>query len=125
MSGGAPSHTLVYDGQCRVCSRFVAALQVWDRDHRIDAVPSQTPGIRARFPHIAPHAFDAAVQLIATDGATWAGAAALEQLLTILPKGRWIAWIFSIPFARVVTARSYRWFARNRYRLGCTDHCKD
>jgi predicted DCC family thiol-disulfide oxidoreductase YuxK len=85
-------------------------------------VTSQSQGVRARFPHIAPHVFDAAVQLIAADGTTWSGAAALEQLLTALPKGRWIAWMFSIPFARGCAARVYRWFARNRYRLGCADH---
>jgi predicted DCC family thiol-disulfide oxidoreductase YuxK len=120
----APSHTLVYDGQCRVCSRLVAALEVWDRDHRIEAVPSRTAGIRTRFPQVAPHAFDAAIQLIASDGRTWSGAAALEQALNVLPRGRLIAWMFSVPFARPLADRLYRWFAHNRYRFGCGEHCR-
>lgn len=124
VSGRAPSYTLVYDSQCRVCSRFVAALEVWDRDRRIEAVPSQAQGIRVRFPQVAPQAFDAAVQLIANNGATWSGAAALEQVLTVLPKGRWLAWMFSVPFARPFADRFYRWFARNRFRLGCGEHCR-
>jgi predicted DCC family thiol-disulfide oxidoreductase YuxK len=31
--------------------------------------------------------------------------------------------VFSIPFARPLAERFYRWFARNRYRLGCGEHC--
>ena len=52
------------------------------------------------------------------------GAAAIEQLLTILPRGRPISWIFKIPFVRVVAEKLYRWFARNRYKLGCGEHCQ-
>jgi predicted DCC family thiol-disulfide oxidoreductase YuxK len=31
--------------------------------------------------------------------------------------------VFAIPFARTLADRFYRWFARNRYRLGCGEHC--
>ena len=120
MTSQAPSYTLVYDGQCRVCSRFVIALEIWDRDKRIHAVKSQTPGVRERFPQIAPKAVDDAVQLIAPDGTVWSGAAALERAMSALPRGRWIAWLFVLPGAE----RAYRWFARNRYRMGCADHCR-
>ena len=34
------------------------------------------------------------------------------------------SWIFSIPFVRPLAERFYRWFARNRYRLGCGEHCQ-
>ena len=57
------------------------------------------------------------------DGSTWQAAAALEELLNVLPKGRLISWLFSIPFARPLADRFYRWFARNRYRMGCGQHC--
>jgi len=98
----------------------VVALDIWDRDGRIAAVASQSPGIRERFPQIAPHAFDEAVQLIDGSGAVWSGAAALERAMSVLPRGRWISWMFVLPGAE----RVYRWVARNRYRMGCTDHCR-
>jgi predicted DCC family thiol-disulfide oxidoreductase YuxK len=47
----------------------------------------------------------------------------MEELLDALPRGWLISWVFHIPFARAVAERVYRWFARNRYRLGCADHC--
>jgi predicted DCC family thiol-disulfide oxidoreductase YuxK len=59
----------------------------------------------------------------ASDGKTWQGAAALEELLKVLPRGRSISWLFRIPFARPVAEKFYRLFARNRYRIGCGEHC--
>lgn len=115
----------MYDGHCRVCNRLVARLEKWDRHERLEIVPSQTAGLGARFPWISERAFADSMQLVrASDGRTWEGAAAVEQLLAVLPRGRWLAWIFRVPFARGIADRFYRWFARNRYQLGCGEHCR-
>ena len=124
MSAPSPSHTLVYDGDCRVCTRLVGAVDVLDREHRVERLSSRVTGARERFPWIPAGSFDDALQLVATDGTTWSGAAAIEELLRVLPRGRWLAWTFALPFARPVAERFYRWFARNRYRLGCGEHCR-
>ena len=116
--------TLVYDGTCRMCTRLSNALRTWDRGREIEVVPSQAAGVMARFPWIPARAFSEAIQLVGPDGETWQGAAAVEQLLNILPRGRWIAWVFRIPFMRSLADRLYRWVARNRYRLGCGEHCQ-
>ena len=118
------TYTLVYDGDCAVCNRFVDALRKWDRKHEIEIVPAQAAGVMARFPWISPSAFAEAMQLVGADGTTWQGAAAIEQLLGVLPRGRWIAWIFRVPLVRVFAEKFYRWFARNRYRMGCRTHCR-
>jgi predicted DCC family thiol-disulfide oxidoreductase YuxK len=117
-------YTLVYDGTCTVCGRLVRLLDAWDRRREIEAVPSQAPGVMARFPWIPPRAYTDAVQLIGPGGRTWAGADAIERLLDILPRGRLIGWIFRIPGVRVLADRLYRWFARNRYKFGCGAHCQ-
>jgi len=109
---------------CKVCTRLSKTLQKWDRHHQIEVVASQTPGVMARFPWIPARAYADALQLIGPSGHTWQGAEAIEQLLKILPKGKLIAWLFSIPFVRVLADRFYKWFARNRYRLGCGEHCQ-
>lgn len=116
-------YTLVYDGHCRVCNRFVDGVRQWDRGRELDLVP-QAEDVTTRFPWIPPAAFAEAMQLVGPGGETWQGAAALEQLLIVLPRGRWIAWVFRIPFARALAERFYRWFARNRYRMGCGEHCR-
>lgn len=117
-------YTIVYDGACKVCQALVRRLTKWDKHGVFEIVPSQGEGVRARFPWIPAHAFAQSVQLIRRDGHTWQGAAALEQIIDQLPKGKLITWIFSIPFVRPLAERFYRWFARNRYRLGCGEHCQ-
>ena len=118
------AYTVVFDGDCKVCTRLARVLRNWDGGRMLEVVPSQQAGVTARFPWIPMRAYAEALQLIAADGTTWQGAAAVEQLLTVLPRGRLIAWIFRIPFVRTIADRFYRWFARNRYRLGCGAHCQ-
>lgn len=126
--GVAPSlgraYTVVYDGDCKVCTRLSKVLATWDGRRLLEVVSSQQPGVTARFPWIPTRAYVEALQLIARDGTTWQGSEAIEQLLRILPKGRLLSWIFSIPLARPLADRFYRWFARNRYKLGCGAHCQ-
>ena len=99
-------------------------LRRWDRDRELEIVPSQAPGVHERFPWIPPRAYAESMQVIReSDGKTWEGAAALEELLDVLRKGRLISWMFEIPLVRPLVEKFYRWFARNRYRLGCGDHC--
>ena len=117
------AYTVVYDGTCKVCTRLSKVLRKWD-DGRLEVVASQDPGVMARFPWIPPKAYAEALQLIGPGGKTWQGSAAIEELLNILPRGRLIAWVFYIPFIRTLADRFYRWFARNRYHLGCGAHCQ-
>ncbi|HEY7409761.1 MAG TPA: DUF393 domain-containing protein [Vicinamibacteria bacterium] len=118
-----PTHTVVYDGHCRVCRRMVEALARWDRENALELVASQEPGVRERFPWIAPESYEDALQLVAANGTTWDGALAVERIIGLMPRGRLVTWLFDLPFARWLADRFYRWFARNRYRMGCGDHC--
>ena len=117
-------YTIVFDGFCKVCNRLVKLLRKWDRTEQMEIVPSQQPGVQARFPWIPGRAYMESVQLIRADGRTWQGAAAIEHILDVLPKGKLLTWVFSIPFVRPIAEKFYRWFARNRYMLGCGDHCQ-
>lgn len=117
-------YTVIYDGHCKVCGRMVKLLTKWDRNHILEIIPSQATGVHARFPWIPSHAYTESVQVIRNrDGKTWQAAAALEELLEVMPKGWLISWLFKIPLVRPIVDRFYRWFARNRYRMGCGDHC--
>jgi predicted DCC family thiol-disulfide oxidoreductase YuxK len=117
-------HTVIYDGTCVVCGRLVAALRRLDRRGDLEFVPSQAPSVRARFPWIPARAFLESVQFVEPDGTTWQGARAVEEILRLLPVTRPFSWLFRIPFARPLAERFYRWFARNRYQLGCGRHCQ-
>lgn len=124
---GDPSrrYTVIYDGHCKVCGRLVTLLTKWDRRKELEIIPSQTPGVHARFPWIPARSYVESVQVIRnSDGRTWQAASAIEELLDVLPKGWLISWLFRIPFVRPLADKFYRWFARNRYKLGCGDHCQ-
>jgi predicted DCC family thiol-disulfide oxidoreductase YuxK len=119
----ARDYTVVYDGGCNICTRMVTVLQRRDRDKKLEIVPSSAEGVAHRFPWIPAGAYEESLQVIRNaDDRTWQGAAAVEQLLDVLPKGRFVSWIFSIPFARPLAERLYRAFAKNRYRMGCKLH---
>ena len=122
--GEGRPYTVVYDGHCKVCGRLVGVLRAWDRHtRRLEIIPSQTPGLDARYPWIPARAYAESLQVVRRDGHTWQGAAAVEQLIDLLPRGGLLAWVFHVPGVRAATDRFYRWFARNRYRLGCGEHC--
>ena len=114
----------MYDGTCKVCTRLANAMRTWDRHSQLEVVASQEPGVVTRFPWIPAKAYTDALQLIGPGGRTWQGAAAVEELLKILPKGKLVSWAFTIPFGRRIADYFYRWFARNRYHLGCGEHCQ-
>jgi predicted DCC family thiol-disulfide oxidoreductase YuxK len=117
-------YTVIYDGACGVCTQMMELLDSWDRNHELEIISSQAPGARERFPWIPEGAYTESVQVIrASDGKTWQAGAALEELLKVLPKGRSVSWLFKIPFARPLADNFYGWFGRNRYRMGCSDHC--
>ena len=119
----SPSCAVLYDGDCAVCTRLARVLKRLDTRGTFEVMTSQSPGVKARFPWIPPAAYRESLQVV-EGGRTWQGAAAIERILDLLPRGRWITWVFSLPYARPLAERFYRWFARNRYRLGCGEHCR-
>jgi predicted DCC family thiol-disulfide oxidoreductase YuxK len=125
-SGAGPGrlYTVVWDGSCKTCARLVTLLDRWDTRGEIETVPSQNTSVFARFPWIPAESYAEAVQLIGPNGQTWQGAAAIEKLLEVLPHGRLLGWVFNIPYLGRGMDRFYRWFARNRYRFGCGQHCQ-
>ena len=122
-SMGRP-YTVVYDGQCKVCGRLVKLLNAWDTRKELEVIPFQNTTVLDRFPWIPSEAYAEAMQLIGPGGQTWQGGEAIEQLLKILPYGGTFGWAFRIPGFGSLFGRFYRWFARNRYKFGCGEHCQ-
>ena len=122
-AGMGRPYTVVYDGVCKVCNRLVTLLRKWDTRNVLEIVPFQNTTVLDRFPWIPAEEYGKAVQLVGPGGQTWQGAAAIEQLLKVLPKGGLLGWVFKVPFVGGMIDGFYRWFARNRYRFGCGEHC--
>ena len=122
-AGSGRPWTVVYDGQCKVCGRLVRLLDRWDTRDEIEVIPFQNTTVLSRFPWIPAAAYAEAMQLVGPGGETWQGGHAIEQLLKILPYGGLLGWAFEVPFFGELFNRFYRWFARNRYKFGCGEHC--
>lgn len=122
-TGTRREYTLVYDGVCDFCRRSVRAISQRDRDGRFELRASQDPGVMKRFPWIPASDYAGSLQLIRSDGRRWQGAAAVEEIVRVLPHGKQAAWIFNIPFVRPLAERLYAWVARNRHRFRCDEHC--
>jgi predicted DCC family thiol-disulfide oxidoreductase YuxK len=117
-------YTVVYDGACKVCTRLVGLLRRWDRRAELELIPFQNTTVLDRFPWIPAEAYAEALQLVGPGGRTLQGADAVARLFEILPFGGALGWVFRIPGFGPLFSRFYRWFARNRYRFGCGEHCQ-
>jgi predicted DCC family thiol-disulfide oxidoreductase YuxK len=105
--------TVIYDGECGLCSEAVALLRRWDREHVLRFVPFQDGAAVARF-RIALPALAAAMHLVLPDGRVYAGADAAPELLRILPGKRWLAPLFRVPGVLPLARRVYAWIAAQR-----------
>lgn len=103
--------TLVFDGSCAFCRRWVGRIQRWDRRNAIsylrlqDAAAESVSGRRRKD-------LERAVHLVRRDGAVFAGAAAARELFAELPGGRVLSGAMRLPGAMAVAARAYAWVAR-------------
>ncbi len=111
--------TLIYDGQCGFCRRWVGAVRRWDRRARVRAVPFQDGTAWQGMPGLERAALEEAVHLVAPEGRVYAGAAAARPLLALLPGGRVLAAPLVLPGAERLAGTVYHWVARRRHRDGC------
>lgn len=109
--------TLVYDGQCAFCRRWVARIAGRDRTDTFEFVPRQTEGLIERFPKLAEGDFNTGMRLITPDGAVHVGADAAYQVVRRLRHWRRIAWMYHLPGIGLLARSGYAWIASNRQSL--------
>jgi predicted DCC family thiol-disulfide oxidoreductase YuxK len=105
--------TLIYDGECRFCRRWIERWRVGTGD-RVDYVTWQEAA--PRFPEISAEEFAEAVQWVGADGERLSGAPAiLAALATVSASARILLSLYwdTPAFARAADA-AYRVVARNR-----------
>jgi predicted DCC family thiol-disulfide oxidoreductase YuxK len=110
--------TLIYDGTCGFCRRWVDRVGRWDRHRRLDLVPYQTADLEARFPSVTRTECAQRIHLIAVDGTVFRGAAAGREVLRRLPAG-WL-WVlpFHLPGGLRIAERIYLWITHRWGPLG-------
>ena len=73
--------TLVYDGDCSFCRRWVDRIARRDRSGTFEFVARQTEGLTKRFPKLVEGDFNTGMRLITSDDAIHVGADAAYQIV--------------------------------------------
>jgi predicted DCC family thiol-disulfide oxidoreductase YuxK len=108
---------VLYDGECAICTRWVARFYHPLRRRGFRLAPLQTPGIAERF-GLKEEGLLNEMRLVTRDGHILGGADALAEIARAL-WWTWPVWLaYQLPGAKPVLRAAYRWLARNRYCLG-------
>ncbi len=89
--------TLVYDGHCSFCRRWVDRIARRDRSGTFEFVARQTEGLTKRFPKLIEGDFNTGMRLITLDGTVHVGADAAYQIVRHLRYWRRIACLYHVP----------------------------
>jgi predicted DCC family thiol-disulfide oxidoreductase YuxK len=106
------------DGQCPLCQWMQARIEPFDRERRLEWLDLNSPAALAR---AAPFTHAQLAEEMYTrrkaDGAWAKGFFSWIEVLRLLPRLRWLAWLFSRwPFTALGPVL-YRHLAKRRYQL--------
>ncbi len=103
---------LVYDGDCGFCRRKAARWQVLT-GFRVEYAPFQE--VAGQFPEIPQEQISSSVHFIDTDGSVYDGAEAVLRLMSHVPQGNWLLWVYRrVPGFAPLAEWCYRFVARHR-----------
>ena len=103
--------TLIYDGECDFCTRWVRRIRKWDRAGAVRYLALQDPEAPA-VAGVSRARLRQAACFVGTDGVVFAGAAAARELFACMPGGWLPSSVFRIPGAMAIAQRTYRYIAR-------------
>jgi predicted DCC family thiol-disulfide oxidoreductase YuxK len=116
--------TVLYDGECPLCTREIAMLRRLDRERgRIGFADIAAPGFDARpYGRTQPDLM-ARIHAVLPGGALIEGVEVFRRAYAAVGLG-WLVAPTRWPILRSLADAAYRWFARNRLRLtGRSDAC--
>jgi predicted DCC family thiol-disulfide oxidoreductase YuxK len=114
-----PQGTVLYDGQCGFCSRWVRDWSGVLKDGGFGIASLDDPWVATRINM--PHSeLLSDIRLLTSEGRLISGA----HVYLYVARRIWWAWpfyaIFSLPGLNWIIHRAYRWFAQNRYHISRT-----
>ncbi len=111
--------TLIYDGECGFCRKWVDQIRKYDAAQKIKFLPCQSEERKQHFPQILEENCLKAMHVVLPDGQIFSGADAAPHVLAVLPRWQRCASLFKIPGVLLIARPVYRLIARNRHRLAC------
>lgn len=114
-SGSAPEFTLLYDGECPLCSREIRLLRRRDRRGRLDFVDIAAADFDAARYGTTRDALMARIHGVLPDGSLVRDVEVFRRAYAAVGLG-WLVAPTRWPLLRSLFERAYRVFARNRLR---------
>jgi predicted DCC family thiol-disulfide oxidoreductase YuxK len=116
--------TVLYDGECRFCTRSAHAIQRRFGRDRVALENFQEPGILERHPGVTHQAAMKKMQLVTAEGRIFAGAEAVARIAATTRFVGWLAYLYYVPGIKQLADLGYALVARYRYKLfGRTEAC--
>ncbi len=107
--------TLIFDGQCPFCRKWVKRLQSILHEVEISFRSLTDLSLQQDFPALDPDALARSIHFIGADGTIHTGMDAIVKALSLRPAGR-LSQALRIPGIKQVSDAAYRFVAARRYR---------
>lgn len=116
-------YVVFFDGHCQFCTDSVNRLRRFRRRAEVAYVDVHDPAALSAYPQVDPAAALGQMHVLTPSGKVAGGFDAIVALLPAL-RGLWLAGpMLRLPPIRAVGRATYRFVARNRYRISGTTGC--
>lgn len=113
------TYSVIYDGNCNLCTTLVQWLEIWDRGQQFSYIPMQDTGGLEQF-QITEQDCEQGMILIdeSSPERRWQGSRAAEKIGTLLPLGAaFVTLYLALPGLQQSGDSFYAFIRDNRYRL--------
>ncbi|MGQ5523509.1 thiol-disulfide oxidoreductase DCC family protein [Chitinimonas sp. PSY-7] len=107
--------TLFFDSRCPLCSAEMRRLERWDKHGRLAYIDMHGEGFDAADYGTTLAAMDAELHGLDVDGRLLVGIDAIAAAYSAVGFA-WLVWPLKLALTKPLWRKTYRWFARNRYR---------
>jgi predicted DCC family thiol-disulfide oxidoreductase YuxK len=107
--------TLIFDGQCPFCRKWVKRLQGILHEVEISFRSLTDLSLQADFPALDQEDLTRSIHFVAADGTVYTGVDAIVEALSLRPAGR-LSQALRIPGIKQASDATYRFIAARRYR---------
>ncbi len=111
-----PRGWVLYDGQCGLCSWWIAALKPMLEKVGFESVPLQSPWVTERTT-IPPERLSDDIRLLLADGQVVSGAASYRYLMRKIWWSAPFGYLFEVPGLKFLMDAFYRLVNKNRFRM--------
>ncbi|PHV12002.1 thiol-disulfide oxidoreductase DCC family protein [Chitinimonas sp. BJB300] len=108
--------TLFFDSRCALCAAEMHRLARWDKHGCLAYIDMHGEGFDAADYGTTLAAMDAELHGLDAQGHLMVGIDAIAAAYTAVGLG-WLVWPLKVELTKPLWGRTYRWFARNRYRV--------